>query len=277
MSNRTNNIKQSLGRLGFAVATGLFLLASACSASDQEGAEAEVESGRLTVELAELELSSISLPGGNVVSWYELEPGVIATRESFTYPSPPQLSALGADVATLSAVELHRTLAPELPVPERLQKAFDRSQTLAFAADLAPIELDEVRLDGAAAATLNGDGTAQLRQAVVDDSACSWTWFAPHCNLCADGPCGDWRVSWPQITGDSKFSRKGSITRAAMCVYRGAVRHVFRLRGKDIQDTIQHAGNGTTFYLNNGSHDFTLGSRVEQAAGDGYHHCGQGS
>jgi hypothetical protein len=60
-----------------------------------------------------------------------------------------------------------------------------------------------------------------------------------------------------------------------MCAYRGTVRHVFRLRGEDIQDTFQSAGNGTRFCLNNGAYKFTLGSRVEQAAGDGYHHCAE--
>ncbi|HYP89452.1 MAG TPA: hypothetical protein VEQ59_14895 [Polyangiaceae bacterium] len=83
-------------------------------------------------------------------------------------------------------------------------------------------------------------------------------------------------MSWPQITGDSSFSHKGPLQKAAMCVYRGAVHHVFRLRGKTYQDSIQRAGQGTWFYLNNGAHDFTLGSTVNNAAGAGYHHCGQG-
>lgn len=179
------------------------------------------------------------------------------------------------DGTAFTAVELHEQLAPERPVPERLLAAFERSQMRAFIDDDATIEVDQIHVD-APGASVGDDGLGKLQQAAIDDSACSWEWFAPKCNLCATGPCGDWQISWPHITGDSSFSRKGTLTKAAMCVYRGTVRHVFRLRGEDIRDTMVSAGNGMRFYLNNGSHKFTLGSRVEQAAGDGYHHCGQG-
>ena len=251
------------------------LLAAACSSgADDEGAnppEAEAPG----VELAALEVGRVTLNSGNVVSWHELEPGLLMTRESFTYPSPPQLDA-DADMKALTAVELYQRLAPESAVPERLRTAFSRTQMLAFIDDSPPVSLEQRSLDGSTGGETSG-GLAKAQQRLVDDSACSWTWFAPHCNLCATGPCGKWRVSWPQITGDSSISHKSTMQLAAMCVYRGAVRHVFRLRGKDIQDTIQRAGNGTRYFLNNGSHGFTLGSRVEQAAGDGYHHCAEAS
>jgi hypothetical protein len=266
-----------LGRFGRALGfTGgaLLLLACACSSGADAGGSppGETETTTAGVQLAALEVASITLESGNVVSWHELEPGLLLTRESFTYPSPPRLTAEGLDQKSLSAVDLYRRLAPDEAIPERLMAAFDRTQRLAFIDDSAPLELKEFQLDGSSISETAG-GLGQARQTVVDDSACSWTWFEPNCNLCATGPCGDWRIRWPQITGDSSFSHKSTMTRASMCVYRGAVRHVFRLRGNDIEDTIQRAGQGTTFYLNNGSHGFTLGSRVLNAAGAGYHHC----
>lgn len=260
----------TLGRaLGAALST--LLLASACSSGADDGGAGSDETPTPGVELSALEVGSVKLKSGNVVSWHELEPGLLLTRESFTYPSPPELDA-DADMKSLTAPELYQRLAPESVVPDSLRAAFSRTQTSAFSDDSPAVELEQVRLDGSSVSESAG-GLGRAQQTLVDDSACSWTWFAPHCDLCATGPCGGWRVSWPQITGDSSISHKSSMQLAAMCVYRGAVRHVFRLRGKDIQDTIQRAGNGTRYFLNNGSHGFTLGSRVEQAAGDGYHHC----
>lgn len=268
-SKNSGILRRAVGFTGGA----LLLLASACSGANAgESGPGEPEPSAVGVQLAALEVATVTLDSGNVVSWHELEPGLLLTRESFTYPSPPRLSAEGLDQKSLSALEIYQRLAPEKAVPERLKAAFDRTQMLAFKDDSVPLELDEFHLDGSNVSEY-ADGLGQAQQSAVDDSACSWTWFEPHCNLCLTGPCGDWRVRWPQITGDSSFSHKSTMTRASMCVYRGAVRHIFRLRGKDIEDTIQRAGQGTTFYLNNGSHGFTLGSRVLNAAGAGYHHC----
>jgi hypothetical protein len=269
---------QKWGTWGRALGTALcaLLLTPACSSgSADDGGASEDEAVGPGVELTALEVGSVTLKSGNVVSWHELEPGLLLTRESFTHPSPPALD-VDADMKSLTAVELYRRLAPESAVPEGLLAAFSRSQMLAFVDDSTAVDLVQVKLDGSSVSEA-GDGLARAQQRVVDDSACSWAWFSPHCDLCATGPCGGWRVSWPQITGDSSISHKSTMQLAAMCVYRGAVRHVFRLRGKDIQDTIQRAGNGTRYFLNNGSHGFTLGSRVEQAAGDGYHHCAAAS
>jgi hypothetical protein len=275
--NHSIDHDQKWGILGRTLGTALcaLLLASACSSGADDGGASSDEARGPGVELADLEVGSVTLNGGNVVSWHELEPGLLLTRESFAYPSPPALDA-DADMKSLTAVELYERLAPGSAVPENLLSAFSRSQMLAFVDDSTAVELTQVRLDGSSVSE-RADGLGQVQQRVVDDSACSWAWFSPHCNLCATGPCGKWRVSWPQITGDSSISHKSTMQLAAMCVYRGAVRHVFRLRGKDIQDTIQRAGNGTRYFLNNGSHGFTLGSRVEQAAGDGYHHCAEAS
>ena len=266
---------RTLGCLSAMAASMLGLFSVGCSVEVADSRGGESKMGETPTELSSLELARVTLAGGNVVSWYELEPGVIATRESSTYPNGPMLRDVDMNGTAFTAVELFTSLSPEEPVPDELMAAYDRSQTLAFADDTSPIQIDQVAAD-AATPNAAADGVARVQQALVDDSACPWIWFAPRCNLCATGPCGSWQVSWPQITGDSSFSRKGTLTRAAMCVYRGAVRHVFRLRGKDIHDTIQRDGQWVTFYLNNGSHKFTLGSRVEQAAGDGYHHCGQG-
>lgn len=268
------------GRLNALAGAALFLFGSACSsAPEEDGAPASgSEEARVEVQLADLQLASIALPNGNEVSWYELAPGLIATRERFKYPTQPTLSEMEMNGMNLSPIELHHELAPDAPVPERLVAAFDRTQMFAYNDDFGPVELAEVPVDVATSESSNTETNGEvgkLQQAAVDDSACSWTWLEPHCHLCATGQCGSWRIMWPRITGDSKFSRKASLTVAAMCVYRGTVRHVFRLRGEDIQDTFQSAGNGTRFFLNNGAHKFTLGSRVEQAAGDGYHHCAE--
>lgn len=276
MKQSIDQDREDLGMFGRATGlTGvaLLLLAAACSSGADAGGSQQSETEESPgTQLAALEVASVTLESGNVVSWHELEPGLLLTRESFTYPSPPRLTAEGLDQKSLSPVEIYQRLAPENAVPERLMAAFDRSQLRPFSDDAVPVELNEFHLDGSSVEQY-ADGLGQAQQSVVDDSACSWTWFEPHCNLCLTGPCGGWRIRWPQITGDSSFSHKSTMTRASMCVYRGAVRHVFRLRGNDIEDTIQRAGQGTTFYLNNGSHGFTLGSRVLNAAGAGYHHC----
>lgn len=276
MKHSIDQGRKNWGTLGRATAVAwgtLLLLASACSSGADAGGAEPGDTTGAGVQLADLEVASITLESGNVVSWHEIEPGLLLTRESFTYPSPPQLD-VQTEMKALSAVELYQHLAPEKAVPETLRAAFDRTQLLAFADDSAALDLDQVQLDGSQIGEY-AEGLGQAQQTAIDDSACSWTWFAPNCNLCATGPCGNWRVTWPQITGDSSISHKSTMQLAAMCVYRGAVRHVFRLRGKDIQDTIQRAGHGTRYFLNNGSHGFTLGSRVEQAAGDGYHHCAE--
>jgi hypothetical protein len=276
----TDQSRKKLGTLGRAagVALGaLLLLSAACSSSgDEPGGTEATESTASTIQLSDLEVASVTLKSGNVVSWHELAPGLLVTRESFTYPSPPQLTGESMDLQALSALDVYRTLAPEKAVPETLKAAYDRTQILGFVDDATAVELEEMHLDGASISE-QGDGLGRSQQAAVNDSACSWTWFAPHCYLCATGPCGRYQVRWPQITGDSAISHKASLQVAAMCVYRGTVRHVFKLHGKAIQDTLQRAGNGTRYFLNNGAHDFTLSTNVTQAAGAGYHHCFEGT
>lgn len=279
MKHSSYETSKPLGTWGRAagIALGaLLLLSTACSsAGEAADSREQVGSSESTVELSDLEVGSITLKSGNVVSWHELAPGLILTRESFTYPSPPQVTAENFDIQSMTVLDMYQRLAPEKAVPASLKAAYDRTQSLAFIDDSNSVELEEMHPDGAASGEY-ADGLGSSQQSVVNDSKCSWTWFAPKCYLCATGPCGNYHVRWPQITGDSSISHKGTLQVAAMCVYRGVVRHNFRLHGKIVQDTLQREGNGTRYFLNNGSHEFTLSTNVTQAAGAGYHHCFEG-
>lgn len=288
---------QDKKKLGKAVRRSLGVFASillsaaiaACGSAGDDAARAvpgEAAGESVVVELETLKLASVKLANGNEVGWYELAPGTVALRETIAYPTEPVLDMIAASA---SPTELFRKLAPNALMPERLLAAVARSRELEEAGDLSDFEALDVeagelqaetastRSDPAATASRLGEpGGLPTRTAALDD-ACPWSWFKSQCDMCATGPCGDWQVSWPNITGNSSFKRKGYMTAIAICPYRGSVHQVIRLRGNVSRDAIRQPGVAVRWFLNNGSHKFTASSTVDQADGDGYHHCGEGS
>jgi len=67
------------------------------------------------------------------------------------------------------------------------------------------------------------------------------------------------------------------MTTIAICPFVGSVHQLIKLRGKTSRDALRLPGVAVRWFLNNGSHKFTASSTVDQADGDGYHHCGEGT
>jgi hypothetical protein len=275
-------IRRSIGAIASIV---LSIGLAACSSAGDE-AEPAGPGESAIVDLETLKLASVKLDNGNEVGWYELAPGSVALRETVAYPTEPLLDAIAASA---SPAELFRQLAPNAVIPQRLLAAVERSRELDEAGDLSDfeavdVEAGELRAETASTqieraatiAELVESGGLPTRTAALDD-ACPWSWFKSQCDICATGPCGDWQVSWPNRTGSSSFSRKGYMTAIAICPYRGSVHQVIKLRGNVSRDAVRQPGVAVRWFLNNGSHKFTASSSVDQADGDGYHHCGEGS
>ena len=243
-----------------------------------------------TVNLEEIEVARIDMENGLFVGWYEPAPGVVLVGGNIVYPHEPVI----LDPA-LSTVEQFRALAPEREVPAALLEAEALRQHFAQLAEESGVKQSPAvqieRVDGMGLGDglrfeTNVDGVGIQRQALPDDSACPWSWFeGAYCGICAapnHNSCGDWKVRWSFRTGTSSFTREDTWwTRTAACSYRGAIHYRVRVQPwyswSTVVDVIRQTGEGWWWSRDDFSIDFDVESRVDQADGDGYHHCGTGA
>jgi len=251
------------------------------------GAASESEPARV-VGLDEIEVARVDLENGLFVGWYEPAPGVVLVGGNIRYPHQPVSLEPG-----LSALERFRALAPGREVPEALRAADARRTHYAELSkekgrpQSPAVRVERVEEMGLGEGSRPGapvEGIGVQRQAVIDDSACPWSWFEnAYCGICRDdaNSCGDWKVRWSFRTGTSIFTREDTWwAKVAACSYRGAIHYRVRVQPwyswSTSVDVIRQTGEGWWWSKDELSIDFDVESRVDQADGDGYHHCGTG-
>lgn len=134
-------------------------------------------------------------------------------------------------------------------------------------------------------ATEFNERTKSTRTVVnVDDSACSASWFNYRCRSISPYHYGrwDWQVFWNRRTGTSWFTRSNNeYTASAACSYRGTITYTLKyrlwLRWSTKGSWTVRTGHFRWISISKPrGRNFDIRSKVHNAVGNGYHHCGYG-
>lgn len=224
-------------------------------------------------------LAKVDTSDGGYVAWYEPVPGVIVVGEMGKYPNLSVADKLGSDGGLGTPEDIYRALAPNSPIPDKMSKAMERRDyygglTASLGKSIA------VRTEAAKKSTATSEvGVARqaAQDPIADDSACPWSWFYQARCGCIGSQCTV--LAYQTGTTSFTYSDKNYFTSSA-CAYRGTVRLIGSYktwwswtRAYDVQ-----VPTGWYYYWwhDNTMFDFDASSWVQEADGDGYHHCGTG-
>ncbi|MBN1605187.1 MAG: hypothetical protein JW940_01065 [Polyangiaceae bacterium] len=254
---------------------------AACGAGDRDApADSNADD---PAEVALNRLLVVERANGNRVEFYEPVAGELVISEEGLATNPPLTQEI--DLDAMSATDVYRQLRPGQEVPDVLvqaaQRARERAAELAAGDAIADDFQDEEDADhdpGEAAGRSSSIATAA--QALVDDSECPWSWFASNIDACSRD--GEWDVEWSHQTGTTWFQRNETwTTNLAVCSYRGSVTFTMKYKNSlrwETQGswTVQEGTYRWASRTRTPPADFVVKSTVDNASGDGYHHCGCG-
>lgn len=214
---------------------------------------------------------AVQRANGNIVEFYEPLEGMIFYSEVGDADNRPLSEEIIVD--GMQPVDLFKYLMPGTKPPQSLLNAQERAQKQI--AQPKWIGRKEQPTGAVDMVPLEDDAPAVQNKHSFTHSGCS-------VEICrkASSEFGSWTVEWLYRTNTSYFTRNDNhqvVT--VVCPYRGNVLMTQKLRPwwtwstagtwTVIQGTYRQFSNWNTI-------DFDFESRVSQAEGDGYHHCGSG-
>ena len=180
-------VRHSFTVVGLVAASAVML--GACSSSDSVPAETPepVESSASALTAATPKpLESLPLENGNVVEFYEFSRGMLVSERGAAY-TDPVLDGRGKDARDLVAT--WTSLAPKMPVPQRMRDAQARLSNLPAEAE-KPAR-PQVRRTGGAAANANAKAATKELPAwgifsLCNNGCCDYNWMQSQ-TFCAPG------------------------------------------------------------------------------------------
>ncbi|RKH38310.1 hypothetical protein [Corallococcus sicarius] len=197
-------------------------------------------------------LTSVRLDNGNVVEFYELQPGEVIVTEAGQYPNPPASS-----IAALEPVAAYRELTGGREVPAALSAAQARLEAARAKAPSVPLQAQGPAMDASAQA-----GAPQADGVRAAAGPCDLSWFQS--NFCLSG--NDYHMcltnwaggAWVQINGaDYHYT--------AVCPYSGSV--VMNVAGQGIWSVQQ----GAYRWASRSASNFTFRTDITNAANSSFH------
>jgi hypothetical protein len=239
------------------------------------------------IPVTDVAVAEIELTNGSTLGFYEIAPGVLLVGQSEDYANGPQTDYDPADLENLTPTEFYQKLLPGEALPQTLIDAQARAIDLAARAD-EPGGIFDVRSQAPKPSDTQYEelnefspqiiapGVGQVKQAAVDDSAYPWSEYKTKIQC---QPL-DWVVRWNHRTGDTSFTRVDNyLVDVGAGVYRGNVSYRVRVNTWSWSTPVSvslGAGQGWHFHKFQVGFDFAVESKVTDASGDGYHHCGSG-
>ncbi|RKH05242.1 hypothetical protein D7V97_24305 [Corallococcus sp. CA053C] len=196
-------------------------------------------------------LTSVRLTNGNVVEFYEMQPGEVIVTEAGQYPNPP-----AASVASLAPVEAYRELTGGRDVPAALAAAQARLEAARAKAPSVPLQAQ-----GPVEGVPTQAAAPQPGGVHASAGPCDLSWFQD--NFCLSGydyqMCltNWWGGAWVQINGaDYHYS--------AVCPFSGSV--VMEIAGQGIWSVPQ----GGYRWASRSASNFTFRTDITHATNSGF-------